>query len=46
MDLKDIMDMERLQMLLDDFEEISGLKSVVVGNGGEYLTRNNGSDRG
>lgn len=46
MDLKDIMDLGMLQKLLDDFEEISGLKSVVISNGGEYLTKNNGVQTG
>lgn len=46
MELKDVMDLEKLQKLLDDFEEISDLKAVVIGNGGEYLTKNNGIQAG
>lgn len=46
MDLKDVMDLEKLQKLLDDFEEISGLKAVVVSNSGDYLTKNNGVEPG
>lgn len=46
MDLRDVMDLGMLQKLLDDFEDISGVKGVIVGSGGEYLTKDNGVSTG
>lgn len=46
MDLKDILDMRKLQTLQDDFAEMTGLKAVVVGKDGEYLTDGNGIQTG
>lgn len=46
MDLKDVLDLGKLQVLLSDFEEITGLKAAVVGKNGEYLTIENGVQAG
>lgn len=42
MDLRDILDLKKLQTLQDDFAEMTGLRAVVVGKDGEYLTNGNG----
>lgn len=42
MELREILDMKRLQALQDDFSEIAGLKAIVVGKNGEYLTDGRG----
>ena len=41
MDLKDIMDLKKLQDLQNHYEEVTGLKAVIVGKTGESLTYTN-----
>ena len=38
MDLREFMDMKKLQKIQDDFSNATGLAAIAVGKDGEYLT--------
>ena len=38
MELKDFMDLDKLQKIQDDFSDATGLAAIAVGADGEYLT--------
>ena len=39
MELKDFMDVSKLQKIQDDFSNATGLAAITVGINGEYLTK-------
>ena len=43
MDLREFMDMKKLQKIQDDFSNATGLAAIAVGKDGEYLTEGTGA---
>ena len=39
MDIRDFMDLDKLQMLQDKFSDATGLAAIAVDDKGEYLTK-------